>query len=109
MKTGDVSSLSQLAARACSACEAIEGRIAEVYGGGGRLEGDGWRVMSLSHLPIKGGGEALVNVGIAISPQAAYTNDGTEPSSSPASRGSLDFRLSGGRSDWRVNRLDATQ
>lgn len=109
MRTGGTKALTYLAAHDCSTCAAIVNRVQNVYVNGGHLDGDGWAVRTISYIPGKPRGQALVSVGIDIAPQDAYEEAGSSPSHSPASRGSLDFHLERDGSSWKVVRLDATQ
>lgn len=109
MRTGDTSELASLSNEECSTCRAIVARIEEVYENGGRLEGHGWRVRTLTYLATGGKRTALVAAGIRISPQMAYVASDSAASHSPASRGNLDFSLSRTPSGWQVTGLEATQ
>jgi len=108
MRTGDTSALVLLADDSCVTCAAITDRIDDVYSDGGRLEGNGWVVRTVSLIPLARK-RVLASVAIRISSQTAYASPGSEPSRSSPSRGNLDFHLEGRGSTWRVVRLDATQ
>lgn len=109
MRTGDTRGLSGLAAVGCATCGAIVNRIDEVYGSGGHLQGDGWKVVTLTYIKPGGRDTALVAAGIEIAPQTAHLSSTDAPSHSPSSRGNLDFFLRNAASGWRVHRLEATQ
>lgn len=109
MRTGDTPALIDIAAPRCSTCAAIIRQIDEVYEAGGRLEGDGWKPISITYFRTGGDTPALVAVGIEISPQVAYTSPSSSPSRSPKSRGNLDLHLDRNASGWFVRRLEATQ
>lgn len=108
MRTGNTKALLRLADDSCVTCTAITDRIEDVYSSGGRLEGDGWVVSTVSVIPLARE-RVLASVGIRISSQAAYSSPESRPSRSSASRGNLDFHLEARGSEWRVVRLDATQ
>ena len=107
MRTGVTTDLDRLAAPSCSTCRAIVDRIDEVYGEDGRLEGEGWTIISLRRV---GGGKGitLVAAGIEIAPQTVFAS-GRTPSESPRSRGNLDLSLSHTDAGWLIQRLEATQ
>jgi hypothetical protein len=109
MVSGDIGELVALADPSCSTCGAIAGRIEEAYADGGRLEGGGWRILTLSYLEGERPRSPLVAAGIEISPQTAYASAEATPSQSPETRGHLDFLLDWNRSGWKVMRLEATQ
>lgn len=109
MATGDTGPISELSLKSCNTCTAIINRIDEVYSSDGRLEGMGWKVRTVSPVAVLAEGAQLIAVGIDISRQITYEASDASPSSSPESRGNLDFYLVKRRSAWRVERLDATQ
>lgn len=109
MRTGDTVALSRLARPRCRTCHAIVHRIDEVYRAGGRLEGQGWSILSLTFLPSTQQNTALVAAGVALAPQVALASEGATPTRSPESRGNLDFRLVGRQGTWHVASLEATQ
>lgn len=109
MTTGDTQPLRNLHRDRCSTCEAIENRISDVYRQGGRLEGDGWSIQSLEHIPSPRRSTTVIAAGISIAPQTTIETSEAPPSTSPASRGHLDFTLAHTSSGWVVVRLEATQ
>jgi hypothetical protein len=109
MRTGETAYLSRLARPGCTTCNAIVARIDEVYDAGGRLEGRGWSVLSLTFHPPGPQADVLVAVGVNIAPQITYADKRASPSHSAMSRGNLDFRLSTNARAWIVKSLEATQ
>lgn len=109
MRTGNTEPLAALRDASCTTCKAIEDRVDEVYGAGGRLEGNGWSIRSLTYVKNAGTGRTLVAAGIDIAPQVTFEQSGASPSHSPQSRGNLDFRLIMTPAGWRVSALEATQ
>jgi hypothetical protein len=109
MATGDTAPLAEQSHETCNTCTAIQNRVNEVYTAGGQLDGDGWTVRTVTHVPSGNIEALLVAVGIDIAPQSAYETDDAPPSKSPPGRGNLDFHLTHSPSGWKVARLDATQ
>jgi hypothetical protein len=50
-RTGDTDELSALSAKPCGTCRNIIGYIDDVYGEGGEVRSDGWRIVNLGELP----------------------------------------------------------
>jgi hypothetical protein len=106
MATGDTALLARLASEECKTCLTLMDRIGSVYQHGGRFEGGTWSVRATKYTPLQAE-NALVLMSMDIQAQEVVERAGASPRETPASRGSLELRLTSHSGDWIVVRLDA--
>jgi hypothetical protein len=107
LSSGDTQPLRRTSTKRCQTCEAIAAAIVKAYAGDGRLEGEGWHVVSAAPAISDDKGTARVSMQVRITRQVAYESPGSSPSVSKPQTGNLDFGLVKGSHSWVVNELVA--
>jgi hypothetical protein len=103
-RTGDTQELRKLGTDDCVSCEAIAHNIEKIYGAGGRIESEGWRLRSIRNLKTSNG-TAFLALGVFLRPEDVVSADGT----SEHHRGRtqpMNLRLAVRGSTFVVSRLD---
>jgi hypothetical protein len=104
--TGDVSAVQALSTSSCTSCGASFSRISEVYGAGGNIDSDGWRIRTMQMVPGRPSGQPMIDVGVQLSPQVVVTEKGAEPQKFAGGRLPMTFTLDRQSGKWRVGRLE---
>lgn len=101
-KSGETESLRSLSAEGCGTCANFAALIEELYGSGGRLESDGWRVSEVAVAEGLPASRASVSVRIEQSAERIHRRD--EPVEvHPAGRATYTAELT-----WRQGRWSMT-
>jgi hypothetical protein len=79
MKTGDTEPLHSASARQCTSCSAVVDRVNSVYSAGGSIVSDGWRIRSLSVVPLQPNKKPIVDVGLEMSQQVVKETADARP------------------------------
>ena len=106
--TGDVARLKEARQARCEVCRGIETGIADIYLGGGRLEGDGWTVTSTEVLPTPGRG-LVAALSLRIASERRYESGDADPTVSKPTKGLLDVHLEPRNGAWTIVRLVPNQ
>ena len=104
--SGDVSAVRALSAPTCESCSASFFRITDVYGAGGRIESDGWRVRTMQLVPGQRSDRPIVDVGVRLTPQIVIEEKDGEPQEFKGGRLPMTFTLAWDSGSWRVERLE---
>lgn len=103
-QSGETASLRQLSTPRCKSCHGYAEQLDALYGGGGRLESNGWRVVLVSQPPGRLAEKPEVTLRIARSKQRVVTGAG-DVQRYPGGKTTYLATLVWQASAWRMDRL----
>lgn len=106
--SGDVAELRLLSSRECESCSNFVAAIQEVYGSGGRMRSDGWRVLSVGEPTLVDQGYS-VPLQVEQSDQEVVAEAGAKPQLNRGIKIGLAAQVSWTQSTWKMQRLDIVQ
>ncbi|MGN6574162.1 MAG: DUF6318 family protein [Nocardioides sp.] len=104
-RTGDTRQLRKLGTSDCVSCEAIARNIEKIYGAGGHIESDGWRLTSVRNLQTKNG-SAFLSLGVYLEAEDVISAAGHEPEHHDGRKQPMNLRLVNRAHGFSVSRLD---
>ncbi len=102
--TGDTTMLRASSVGSCKTCNGYAKQIEKLYGAGGRLRSDGWKVLVAAAGPGPVTDKAQVNVRISRSPQEVVAGNG-RVRRFPGGRATFSAELEWRDGRWRMARL----
>lgn len=101
--TGSTQGLQSASGAGCKSCSDVVDRINSVYGAGGRIQSDGWRINSIKIVPGQPRSRPVIDVGIILSPQDVVKHNGAKAVHFKGGRLPATFRLRRVQNSWMVS------
>jgi hypothetical protein len=105
-RTGDTQELRKLGTDDCVSCEAIAHNIEKIYGAGGHIESEGWRLTVVSVVPGQAGMKPILDLGVVQSPESVVERAGARPTHFPGGKKPMTMYLVRVGNQWRASRID---
>ena len=102
MATGETTELRAASADGCESCNAVIGRVEDVYAQGGHIKSKGWAVRSIQLVPGTAGAHPSLDIGLRLSPQRVYKAPDAAPERFPGGRLPITIGLEQIGSRWQV-------
>lgn len=100
--TGNTAPLRSASDQSCTSCSAVIERIEAVYSAGGSIESDGWRVRSITFVPLQDPKRPVLDLGIEMSPQVVVEKRGAAAKEFDGGRLPATFTLRQSQQGWLV-------
>lgn len=104
--SGDTSTLADLSSSRCDSCSSSLEYAEEIYGAGGSLETDGWKVLSVSAPAKSGSSTPVLGVRIDRAPQLLRESTNAEPERFAGGPADYTAYLRWANGQWLMERLD---
>lgn len=104
--SGDTKGLRSHAAADCSSCTNIADRLDEIYGAGGFIRSNGWRIQSIIPVANQPRTTPALQLAVALSPQRVVEREGGPVRSFEGGRQPMTIFLERLSRSWRVARMD---
>lgn len=101
-RTGDTGALERISEPACGSCDGFVEMLDDLYGTGGRLESQGWRVLQSVPAPGMPARKPEVTLRIFRTPQRIHHGDGSEVDSFEGGRATYAARLHWRAGNWQM-------
>jgi hypothetical protein len=104
--TGDTHVLQKHSDQACDSCNSVVERIVGVYDAGGHIESQGWRIRSMTLVPLQPRHRPVLDVGLRLLPQLVIEEAGAEPQKFEGGKLPATFHLAFAEGYWTVTKWD---
>ena len=104
--TGESAYLRELSDPECASCAAIAGNIADIYASGGSIQSDGWRIRSITAVPLQDARTPVFDVGVFMTPETVVAEAGAPSKGFDGGKQPMTIYLKRTNNGWLVVRLD---
>ena len=105
-RTGDTAQLQALATNSCESCNAIANNIDTVYSAGGSITTDGWKLKSISSVPLQSKRKPIFDLAVFVSPETVVPKAGSKAQEFNGGKRPMTMYLAMTGSSWRVTKLN---
>ena len=103
--SGSREGLDTFASDACTSCRRLSTRLEQIYGAGGSIASEGWRVTAVDVVPDQPLRRKYVDLAIVQSPQILIEKAGAAPKRFPGGKQTLTMLVARRGSSWVVTRM----
>jgi hypothetical protein len=105
-RSGDADALLAISSPTCVSCKSIAERGQTTYANGGRIEGEGWKVLRANVAPNQPHTRVFVDLTIRQAPEQVFASPSASPKSFKGGDHTFSLVLSGRPNGWQATRMD---